>query len=191
MSRKYGYARVSTADQADALKQQEKALEAAGCAVIRAEEISGTTPHEKRPELSRLLDFVGQGDTLVVTRLDRLARSMGDLQDIVRLLEEKGASLEATEQKIDTGSASGRAFINMLATFAQFETELRRERQLEGIARAKTAGKYKGRKPVDPGKIAEVNRLVAGGVPVATACKQVGIGRSTYYRGAGAKAGRR
>lgn len=180
--RRYGYARVSTRDQKEALQQQRSALQAAGCTVIREDVISGTTPHRDRLELSRLLDFVSEGDTLVITRLDRLARSVGDLQEIVRLLESKGASFAATEQSIETGTAAGRAFMNMLGVFAQFETELRRERQLEGIARAKAEGKYRGRKPVDRKKVAEVTRLVAEGVPVAQACKQVGIGRATYYR---------
>ena len=185
MARRYGYARVGSPDQAQVLHQQRKALKAAGCTMIRAEQIDGATPHGKRPELSRLLAFVGEGDVVTVTRLDRLASSIKDLQDIVRLLEKKGASLAVTEQQIDTGGASGRVFAEMLATFAQFESGLRRERQLEGIARAKAEGKYKGRKPVDPQKIAEVERLVAEGAPVAKACSQAGVGRSTYYREVG------
>ena len=110
-----------------------------------------------RTELQVLLDFLQPGDTLVVTRIDRLARSMKDLQDIVHELKAKGVALKATEQPVDTGSAAGKAFLDMLGVFAEFETNLRRERQLEGIKAAKARGVYKGRKPsIDP---AEVRRL--------------------------------
>ena len=87
-----------------------------------------------------LLDFLRRGDTLVVTRIDRLARSLKDLQDIVHELKSKGVALKATEQPIDTGTAAGKAFLDMLGVFAEFETNLRRERQLEGIAAAKARG---------------------------------------------------
>ena len=114
------------------------------------------------PSLRILLNFLRKGDTLVVTRVDRLARSIGDLQDIVRLLKERGVALKATEQPIDTSTAAGRAFLDMLGVFAEFETNLRRERQLEGIAKAKAAGVYKGRKPSIDRKV--VARLKAEGV---------------------------
>ena len=104
-----------------------------------------------------LLDFLQPGDTLVVTRIDRLARSMKDLQDIVHELKAEGCGLQATEQPVDTGTAAGKAFLDMLGVFAEFETNLRRERQLEGIKAAKAKGVYKGRKPsID---VAEVRRL--------------------------------
>src|SRR5690606_30423839 len=97
------------------------------------------------------LEFIREGDTLVVTRIDRLARSIGDLQQIVVQLAARGAKLQATEQPIDTSTAAGKAFLDMLGVFAEFETNLRRERQMEGIAKAKAAGAYKGRKPsIDP-----------------------------------------
>jgi DNA invertase Pin-like site-specific DNA recombinase len=150
----YGYARVSTTDQD--LSVQERALHAAGCQTIRVEKRSGTK-RDGRTELQLLLVFLRNGDTLVVTRIDRLARSMKDLQDIVHELKAKGVALKATEQPIDTGTAAGKAFLDMLGVFAEFETNLRRERQLEGIANAKAKGVYTGRKPsIDP---AEVRRL--------------------------------
>src|SRR3982074_2835739 len=137
-----GYARVSTNDQN--LEIQEAALKAAGCGVIRAEKRSGTqTPG--RAALQTVLDFLSAGDVLMVTRIDRLARSIGDLQDIVRAVKAKGASLKATEHPLDTTTAAGKAFLDMLGVFAEFETNLRKERQLEGIAKAKAAGVYKGR----------------------------------------------
>src|SRR5215211_7129199 len=98
-----------------------------------------------RGELDTLLAFLRRGDTVMVTRIDRLARSVGDLQDIFRALKDRGVALEATEQPIDTSSAAGKAFLDMLGVFAEFETNLRRERQMEGIAKAKAQGVYKGR----------------------------------------------
>ena len=126
----YGYARVSTTDQD--LSLQQEALTRAGCVVIRTEKVSGAT-RQGRTELRTILDFIGEGDALVVTRVDWLARSIGDLKDIVRELKAKGATLRATEQPIDTSTAAGKAFLDMLGVFAEFETNLRRERQLEGV----------------------------------------------------------
>jgi DNA invertase Pin-like site-specific DNA recombinase len=174
----YGYARVSSADQDYAL--QEHALRAAGCEVIRAEKASGTV-RAGRTELELLLEFLRHGDTLVVTRVDRLARSIKDLQDIVYTLKARGVTLRATEQPIDTQSAAGKAFLDMLGVFAEFETNLRRERQLEGIAAAKARGVYQGRKPsVD---IIEIRRLreeqKLGATEIA---RRLGIGRASVYR---------
>jgi DNA invertase Pin-like site-specific DNA recombinase len=128
------------------LSIQEAALKAAGCQVIRAEKRSGTTT-EGREALRTVLEFLHADDVLMVTRIDRLARSIGDLQDIVRNVRARGAVLKATEQPIDTGTAAGKCFLDMLGVFAEFETNLRRERQLEGIAKAKAAGVYNGRPP--------------------------------------------
>src|SRR5450755_1751490 len=129
----YGYARVATLDQD--LTVQRQTLRAAGCSVIRAEKASGSR-RDGRTELQVLLDFVQPGDTLVVTRIDRLARSLKDLQDIVHELKNRGVALKATEQPIDTRSAAGKAFLDMLGVFAEFETNLRRERQAAGAAEA-------------------------------------------------------
>lgn len=173
----YGYARVSTADQD--LTVQQDALKAAGCETIRAEKASGTTT-KGRTELAILRDFMRKGDTLVVTRIDRLARSIGDLQDIVRSLKKKGVALRATEQPIDTSTAAGKAFLDMLGVFAEFETNLRRERQLEGIAQAKVRGVYKGRKPsVD---VAKVRELQAAGIGPTAIAEKLQIGRASVYR---------
>lgn len=173
----FGYARVSTMDQDLAI--QETALRAAGCQTIRSEKKSGTG-REARTELQILLDFLRAEDTLVVTRIDRLARSMKDLQDIVHELKAKGVALKATEQPIDTGTAAGKAFLDMLGVFAEFETNLRRERQAEGIAAAKARGVYKGGKPrIDPDT---VRRLAAEGVRPAHIARQLGISRGTVYR---------
>jgi DNA invertase Pin-like site-specific DNA recombinase len=172
-----GYARVSTTDQD--LSIQETALQAAGCDVIRAEKQSGTST-QGRAELRTVLDFISKGDVLLVTRVDRLARSIGDLQDIVRTLKAKGATLRATEQPIDTSTAAGKCFLDMLGVFAEFETNLRRERQLEGIAKAKAAGIYKGR----PASIdaARVRELKGGGMGPTQIAKVLKIGRASVYR---------
>lgn len=172
-----GYARVSTTDQD--LSIQLQALKAAGCDVVRQEKASGTTT-AGRAELATVLDFIREGDALVVTRIDRLARSIGDLQDIVRTLKAKGAVLRATEQPIDTSTAAGKCFLDMLGVFAEFETNLRRERQLEGIAKAKAAGVYKGRPPsIDPAKVREMKEQGMGASEIAKALK---IGRASVYR---------
>jgi DNA invertase Pin-like site-specific DNA recombinase len=179
----YGYARVSSLDQD--LTLQEETLRAAGCHVVRAEKRSGAG-REGRTELRLLLDFLHAGDTLVITRIDRLARSVKDLQDIVHELKAKGVALKATEQPVDTGTAAGKAFLDMLGVFAEFETNLRRERQLEGIRAAKAKGVYKGRKPsIDP---AEVRRLrEAEGLGPSAIAKRLGIGRASVYRVLGGK----
>src|SRR5438067_8419730 len=174
----YGYARVSTLEQD--LTLQRAALKAAGCKVIRAEKASGSR-RDGRTELQVLLDFVQPGDTLVVTRIDRLARSMKDLQDIVHELKTKGVALRATEQPVDTSTAAGKAFLDMLAVFAEFETNLRRERQLEGIGAAKARGVYKGRKPsIDPAEVRRLRDEERLG-PSAIA-RRLGIGRASVYR---------
>jgi DNA invertase Pin-like site-specific DNA recombinase len=172
-----GYARVSTIDQN--LELQESALRAAGCDVIRSEKRSGATT-AGRDELRTVLDFLRKGDTLTVTRIDRLARSIGDLQDIVRTVKAKGASLKAIEQPIDTSTAAGKCFLDMLGVFAEFETNLRRERQLEGIADAKARGVYKGRKAsIDAAKI---KQMKADGMGPSAIAKALKIGRASVYR---------
>lgn len=173
----YGYARVSTTDQD--LSIQEAALKAAGCEVVRSEKRSGTTT-AGRVELRTLLDFAREGDTIIVTRIDRLARSVADLAGIVRELEGKGVALKATEQPIDTESAAGRCFLQMLGVFSEFETAIRYERQMEGIAKAKAAGVYRGRRPsVSADAIRELHD--AGHGPSAIAAK-LGISRMSVYR---------
>ena len=127
-----------------------------------------------------MLDFLRSGDVLMVTRIDRLARSIGDLQDIVRAVKAKGATLKATEQPIDTSTAAGKCFLDMLGVFAEFETNLRRERQLEGIADAKAAASIEGRKAsIDPAK---VKALKAEGMGPSAIAKALKIGRASVYR---------
>lgn len=173
----YGYARVSTTDQD--LSIQEAALRATGCTVIRSEKRTGTS-RNGRTELETLMAFLRPGDSLVVTRIDRLARSLRDLQNLVYELREKGAYLKATDQPIDTSTAAGKAFLDMLGVFAEFETNLRRERQMEGINAAKARGVYKGR----PRSISseDVKRLLKDGIGASEVAKRLGIGRASVYR---------
>jgi DNA invertase Pin-like site-specific DNA recombinase len=174
----YGYARASTVDQDVSI--QEAALAAAGCTVIRAEKVSGTS-REGRTELALLMEFLRAADTLMVTRVDRLARSILDLQNIVYELKVKGVSLKATEQPIDTSSAAGKAFLDMLGVFAEFETNLRSERQMEGIAAAKVKGVYKGRKPtVDPTEVARLMEVEKLGMTAVA--RRLGVTRQSVYR---------
>jgi DNA invertase Pin-like site-specific DNA recombinase len=172
-----GYARVSSAGQS--LEVQAAALTAAGCGKLFAEKQSGTTT-DNRTALADALDFIRDGDTFIVTRIDRLARSVGDLESIVARVKAKGAFLRALEQPIDTSTPAGIAFLQMLGVFAQFETAIRKERQMEGIAKAKADGRYKGRKPtVDA---TQVRQLRAEGVRPVDIAKQLGIGRASVYR---------
>ena len=130
---KYGYARVSSVGQ-DLTIQVQK-LNEVGCDVIREEKVSGTSL-KGRKEFETLMEFMRGGDELVVTRIDRLARSIRDLQNIVYELKNKGVTLSATEQPIDTRTSAGKAFLDMLGVFSEFETNLRKERQMEGVRKA-------------------------------------------------------
>jgi DNA invertase Pin-like site-specific DNA recombinase len=173
----YGYARVSTTDQ-DLSIQVEK-LTAAGCTVVREEKVSGTS-RNGRNELETLLAFLRPGDTLIVTKVDRLARSVGDLQDIVKALRNRGVSLKVTDQPIDASTAAGKAFLDMLGVFAEFETNLRRERQMEGINKAKAKGVYRGRRPtISPEQVKRLKNEGLGGSEIA---RRLGIGRASVYR---------
>ena len=173
-----GYARVSTTDQDTGL--QESALADAGCNKIFAERVSGTSTKE-RTQLAQALEYVREGDTFVVTRIDRLARSLKDLTHIIDQLDRKGVSFRCLDQPIDTSGPTGRLTLGILGAVAQFETEIRRERQAEGIQAAKVKGKYQGRKPLDPAKIKAVKDAVSSGVSVARACRDHGISRQAYY----------
>jgi DNA invertase Pin-like site-specific DNA recombinase len=173
----YGYARVSTTDQDVTL--QVEALKAAGCTMVRSEQVTGTKRHG-RTQLQLIMEFAQAGDTLTVTRIDQLARSVRDLQDIVHELKARGVTLKATEQPIDTSTAAGKALLDMLGVFAEFETNLRKERQLEGIAKAKAVGVYKGRPPtIDAEAVREMRARGLGPKEIAN---RLGIGRTSVYR---------
>ena len=174
---KYGYARVSSSGQD--LTVQLDALKLAGCETIRQEKVSGTST-QGRDELNTLLEFMREGDELVITRIDRLARSVRDLQNIVYDLNERGINISATEQPIDTKTSVGKCFLDMLSVFSELETNLRKERQMEGIEKAKEKGVYKGRKPsIDVNAVKEIKEKGMGASAIA---KELGIGRASVYR---------
>ena len=174
-----GYARVSTSDQDNSL--QISALKKAGCTKFFDEKQSGTST-DKRTSLNECIGYLREGDTLVVTRIDRLARNLRDLQNLVHDLKAKGIDLKATEQPIDTSNAAGKAFLDMLGVFAEFETNLRKERQLEGIEKAKKEGKYKGRKATALEKSDQVHELVANGMTRQAVADELGMGVASVYR---------
>ena len=174
------YGRVSTIDQHTAIQEQAlKARYPEG--VYREEKKTGATM-KGREVLQLILDMIGQGDKLVVWKLDRLARNVADLSRIVTILEKKGAALEIIDQAIDTSTASGKAFLQMLGVFAEFETNLRKERQKAGIEKAKEAGKHLGRKALltDKQKLQIRSRRERGETPTALA-KEYGVSRATIY----------
>jgi DNA invertase Pin-like site-specific DNA recombinase len=173
-----GYARVSSAGQS--LDIQREQLLSAGCERVFEEKRSGTST-DGREQLALVLDYVRDGDVLIVTRLDRLARSMIDLRAILDRLSAKQVGFKALQQgAVDTTRSEGRLMLNILASFAEFEVDLRRERQADGIAKAKADGRYKGRKPSVPTD--EVRKLHSDGVGPAEIARRLGIGRASVYR---------
>jgi DNA invertase Pin-like site-specific DNA recombinase len=145
--------------------------------------VPGQKPKEPpKPKLEAALDYLREGDALVVTKLDRLARSVAHLVAIGERLDSKGVTLKVLDQAIDTSTPTGRLMFNMLGSIAQFERELMLERQREGIARAKAEGKYKGRKPTARAKTPEIKRLMADGIGPTAIARQLGISRASVYR---------
>jgi DNA invertase Pin-like site-specific DNA recombinase len=173
-----GYARVSSAGQS--LDIQREQLTAAGCERIFEEKKSGRSA-ENRTALKEALRFAREGDTLIVTRLDRLARSIMDLRTMVDDLTARGVGLKALQQgEFTTATSMGKALIGFLGVMAEFENDLRRERQAEGIAKAKAEGRHMGRpQTVDADAVRAA--LEAGERPAAIA-RRLGIGRASVYR---------
>ncbi len=172
-----GYARVSSVGQT--LDVQLSKIQ--HCDKIFQEKKSGAA--DKRPRLEACLEYVREGDTLVVTRLDRLARSTLHLCQIASRLEQKQVALQVLDQNINTGDATGRLLFNMLAAIAQFETELRAERQMDGIKKAKEQGVHFGRtKRLTPKQIAELRNRRAKGVLIKTLMKDYRLSKASVYR---------
>ena len=174
-----GYARTSTLEQEAGLAAQVRDLEALGCERITAEQTSAVGA---RPKLEELLAFARQGDVLVVTKLDRLARSVSHLWESVGRLEAKGVALRIVAMGIDTTTPTGRLMLNVLGAVAEFERDMMLERQREGIAKAKAEGRYKGRAPTARSKAAEVTALAADGLSMGDIAKRLGIGKGSVHR---------
>lgn len=176
-----GYARTSTLDQTASIEAQERDLAAIGCEKVFREQVSSVDV-ARREELAQALDYVRDGDMLVVTKLDRLARSTAHLFEIMQTLKARGAGLRILNLGIDTTTPTGQLLLTVLGGIAQFEREIILERQREGIAKAKAEGKYKGRKPTAQAKAEEVRSLRAEGVGPTEIAKRLGIGRASVYR---------
>lgn len=175
-----GYARTSTSDQIAGLEHQIGELEAAGCTRVFSEHVSAIDRH--RPELEAALDWLRSGDTFVVTKPDRLARSVTDLMAIVERLHSKGVTVRVLSMHLDTSSPTSMLLLSILGSVSSWERDAMLERQRAGIARAKSQGKYRGRAPTARAKTSEVLKLKAEGRSVAEIAKTVGISRASVYR---------
>ena len=175
-----GYARTSTVEQASSFEAQQEQLLAVGCDRIFAEQVSAVA--RERPEFDAAMDYVREGDTLIVCRLDRLARSLSDLMSIAEKLERLGVHLKVLDMSLDTSTPHGRMVLGIVGSVAQFERELMLERQRVGIKKAKEAGRYKGRKPTAMAKVDEIRAMEANGIPKTEIARRLGIGRASVYR---------
>lgn len=174
-----GYARTSTLEQLAGLEAQERDLRAAGAEEIHSEQVSSI---ERRQGLEDAIKFCRRGDTLIVTKLDRLARSVTHMWDIVRRLDDKGVSLRILDLHIDTGSPTGKLILSVMGGIAEFERSMMLERQREGIAKAKSEGRYKGRKSTAREKTSEVEELAAQGLSMGAIATKLGIGKGSVHR---------
>src|SRR5258705_9775040 len=174
-----GYARTSTTEQVAGLDAQQRDLEAAGCNRVFSEQVSSVA---QRDQLEAAVDYLRDGDVLIVTKLDRLARSMRDLLQIVARVEDRGAGLRVLAMNLDTTTATGRLMMNVLGSVAEWERSMMLERQREGIAKAKAEGKYKGRARTAMAKAGEVEAMLAAGINPSDIARKLGIGRSSVYR---------
>jgi len=174
-----GYARTSTIEQRAGMDAQVRELKELGCDKIFREQASSVAERDK---LDAALDFVREGDTLVVTKLDRLARSTAHLLAISDTLKGKAANLRIVNLNVDTGTATGKLMFTMIGAVAEFERAMMLERQREGIAKAKAEGKYRGRKPTARAMAHVISELKAEGLGATEIAKRLGIGRASVYR---------
>ena len=177
-----GYARTSTVDQQAGFEAQLVELKSYGCDRTYQEQVSAVAT---RNQLDSALDMLRKGDKLVVTKLDRLARSVAHMGDILQQIEAKGAGLvilSLGSERIDTTTATGKLILNMMVSVAQFEREMMKERQVEGIKRAQAEGKYKGRVPKAMQQADKVKALVDAGVTRVQVQERLGISKASYYR---------
>jgi DNA invertase Pin-like site-specific DNA recombinase len=176
---KIGYARTSTLEQVAGMDAQLRDLRDVGCEKVFTEQVSAVA---KRPQLDVALEFIREGDTLIVTRLDRLARSTQHLLEIADRIKAKRADLSILNLGVDTSTATGKLTFTIIGAVGAFERELMLERQREGIAKAKAEGKYRGRKPTARARAVEVRALKAEGVRPVEIARRLNIGRASVYR---------
>lgn len=174
-----GYARTSTADQVAGFESQLNTLQDAGCEKIFKEQVSSVAV---RLQLTAAIEFAREGDKLMVTKIDRLARSVSGLLDIIKQLEQKKVSLCILNLGMDTETPTGTLMLTVLGSIAQFEREIMLERQREGVAKAKEAGKYRGRQSIAIDKQKSVLKLIASGISKSRVAKELQIGEATVYR---------
>jgi DNA invertase Pin-like site-specific DNA recombinase len=174
-----GYARTSTLDQEAGLEAQLRELKALGCEKVFQEQVSSIGP---RAALEHALEFTREGDTVVVTKLDRLARSVPHMWEIIRRLEAKGVGIRILNMGIDTTTPTGKLMLSVLGGVAEFEREMMLERQREGIAKAKAEGRYKGRKPTARAKAAEIAALHSQGLSQSEIARRLEIGKASVHR---------
>ena len=177
-----GYARTSTVDQQAGFEAQLVELNTYGCERTYQEQVSAVAT---RTQLERAIDMLREGDKLVVTKLDRLARNVMHMGELLQQIEAKGAGLvilSLGSETVDTSTATGKLILNMMVSVAQFEREMMKERQVEGIKRAQAEGKYKGRVPKAMNQADKVKALVAAGVDRVKIQEQLGMSKASYYR---------
>jgi DNA invertase Pin-like site-specific DNA recombinase len=174
-----GYARTSSVEQEAGFEAQQRELKRMGCEKVFQEQVSSVA---QRAQLEAAIDFVREGDSFVVTKLDRLARSITDLLQILQRLEKKHVEVNILNLGLDTSTPTGKLILTVLGGIAQFEREMMLERQREGIAKAKREGKYKGRQPLPEEKRDSIIRLGLAGLKKAEIARQVGVGQATVYR---------
>ena len=177
-----GYARTSTTEQHAGFEAQQLELKSYGCERMYQEQVSAVA---SRQELEHAIDMLRDGDKLVVTKLDRLARNVTHMGEILEQIEAKGAGLvilSLGSETVDTSTATGKLILNMMVSVAQFEREMMKERQVEGIKRAQAEGKYKGRVPTAMKQADKVKALVDAGVSRVQVQEQLGISKASYYR---------
>jgi DNA invertase Pin-like site-specific DNA recombinase len=176
---KVGYARTSTTDQKAGFEAQLAEPEQAGCEKVFKEQVSSVA---HRAQLEAALDFIREGDTLVVSKLDRLARSTQHLLEIADRVKRKGTHLHVLNLGMDTSTATGKLLLTVIGAIGQFEREMMLERQREGIAKAKADGKYKGRAPTARAKADDARALAEQGIGASEIARRLGIGRASVYR---------
>lgn len=174
-----GYARTSTLEQVAGFEAQLRELKAAGCTKLFQEQVSSVA---KRQQLEACLDYLREGDTLIVTKLDRLARNVTHLGQLVADLRAKGVSLRILDLGLDTSAPTGELILNMMGAVAQFERQMMLERQREGIAKAKSEGRYKGRAPTAMRQALRAREMAADGTRPAEIAKALGISERSVYR---------
>ena len=174
-----GYARTSTLEQQAGLEAQERDLKAAGAEEIHSEQVSSMA---RRQGLENAINFCRRGDTLAVTKLDRLARSVTHMGEIVRRLDDKGVALRILDLNVDTGSSTGKLILHIMGGIAEFERSMMLERQREGISKAKAEGRYKGRKPTARARATEVQELAGKGMSMGAIAAQLNIGKGSVHR---------